>query len=216
VPPQAQPQPGAGWAAPVGFGPPVPPRKSRKGLYITLAVVVGAIGVAVAVLVSTVADVVAKEGTQKVVLPQSFQGLTADDGNSTAQKLKGTLSTDSTLDGTVATVYAAPGAGRGVVAWGGYGRIASPKAEENTFWSHFESRAGYTFGPRSHPDPGPKGGTMSCEDETNSGGTYAVCLWADNSSLMVMLQTNSDGTAPSLDKAASDLRDLRAVAEVPK
>jgi hypothetical protein len=221
VPPQ--PQQAAGWPAPAGFGPPAPPRrKTRKGLYITLAALVGAIGVAFLVLVVAVGDKVAKEGTQKVVLPQSFQGLTSDPSNELAQQLKSGLTSDPAtqqLDGTVSTVYNALGSDRAVVVYGGYGKISSPNTEESSFWSHFESTAaggGTTFGPRTHPSAGPKGGTVSCEEATKNRETDAVCIWVDNSSLVVMMQTTVKGTAPSLDKAAADLLQLRSVAEVPK
>jgi hypothetical protein len=222
-----QPGPPPAWPVPNGFAP-VPPRKSRKGLFITLGCVVGAIGVAVAVLVATVADTVSKEGTQKVVLPESFQGLTSDSSNPLAQKLNSTLTSDPSaqkLDGTVSTVYNSLTSDRVVVAYGGYGKIASPKAEESSFWSHFEASANssataggstMTFGPRSHPDPGPKGGTASCEKATTPTETDAVCLWVDNSSLVVMMQTTIKGDAPDMDKAGQDLRDFRAIAEVPK
>ncbi|MCC9310695.1 hypothetical protein LN042_27105 [Kitasatospora sp. RB6PN24] len=223
VPPPAQ--PATAWPAAGGYVPPAPPpRKSRKGLVITLAAVVGAIGIASTVLVLTVADKVSKEGTQQVVLPQSFQGLNRDDGNPLAQQLKTTLAgqpSSQDLDGMVSTVYNGLLSDRAVVVYGGYGKISSPNTEEASFWNGFESSArangkGTTFGPRTHPDPGPKGGTMSCEDGTTGKETDAVCVWVDNSSLVVMMQTTIKGTAPTLDKAASDLRELRTVAEVPK
>ncbi|TQF05394.1 hypothetical protein E6W39_28125 [Kitasatospora acidiphila] len=222
VPPQ--PQPATGWPAAGGYVPPAPPpKKSRKGLAITLAVVVVAIGVASAVLMSAVADKAAKEGTQKVVLPQSFQGLTKEDGNPLAQKLKDAFTSgqsDQNLDGEVATVYNKLLSDRAVVVYGGYGKISSPSAEETSFWSSFELAAvgkGGTTGPRTHPDPGPQGGRMSCEDLTTSTKeTDAVCIWVDNSSLVAMQQTTLKSGPPTLDKAASDLRAFRAVAEVPK
>ncbi|MFE9423362.1 hypothetical protein ACFYNO_10400 [Kitasatospora sp. NPDC006697] len=218
---QVPPQPGpAAW--PGGFPPP-PPKKSRKGLYFTLGGVVVAIGVAAAVLAGTLADNVAKEGTHKVVLPETFQGLTSDPSNKLAQQLSqsltGNAEINTKMDGTVSTVYHAPTSDRGLVAYGTYGKIASPRSEETSFWNGFEAGAktnGATFSPRTHPDPGPMGGVLSCEDAISSKETDAVCVWVDNSSLVVLMQTTVKGTAPSLDKAAADTLALRQVAEIPK
>jgi hypothetical protein len=203
----------------------VPPKKSRKGLWITLGVVVVAIGVASAVLVNTVADTVSKEGTYKVVLPQTFQGLDSDTTNKLATQLQDGMTSDpdtsKAFTGTVSTVYHKLGSDRALVAYGGYGNILSPAIEENSFWSSFESSAkasgnGATFGPRTHPDAGPLGGRMSCENAIATNETDAVCMWVDNSVLMVVMETTLKGTAPSLDKVAQNARDLRAVAEVKK
>ncbi|MGF1428177.1 hypothetical protein [Kitasatospora sp. LaBMicrA B282] len=215
VPPQGQ--PGQPWPAP--YYPVTPPKKSRRGLWITLAVVVGAIVVATVVLVFTVGQTVSKLGTHKVVLPQTFQGLTSDPTNKLAQTLQSSMDADATsakeLTATVSTVYNGITSDRAVVVYGGYGKIISPATEESAFWSSFEGAAsGATFSPRTHPSPGPQGGSLSCEDATTSSETDAVCMWVDNSSLVVMMQTTAGGKAPSLDKAAQDARDLRAVAEV--
>ncbi|PYC77062.1 hypothetical protein C7C46_20225 [Streptomyces tateyamensis] len=230
--PAAQP----GYSYPAGYGqagyggypPPAPPKKSRKGLWITLGAVVVAIGVAFAVLVASVGDNLSKEGTHKVVLPATFQGLTSDPGNQIAQQMQQSVNSDpqesKKLDGTVSTVYQTSSAtlGRMLVVYGGWGKIASPSAEESSFWAGFEGSAKSssttttTFGPRSHPDPGPMGGVMSCENAFIGPVTEAVCVWVDNSTLVITLQTNLKGAAPSIDKAASDTRDLRAIAEVKK
>ncbi|MFE0457722.1 hypothetical protein ACFW1A_00485 [Kitasatospora sp. NPDC058965] len=222
--PPAQPPYGqAGYAA---YPPPVPPKKSRKGLWITLGVVVVAIGVATAVLVGTVADTVSKEGTHKLVLPDKFQGLNSDTGNALAKQLQDSMTSDpqasKELQGTVSTIYhGGITSDRAIVVYGGYGKIVSPSTEETSFWSSFESSAkssgsGTTFGPRTHPDAGPLGGVMSCENAITTRETDAVCMWVDNSVLVVTMQTTLKGTAPSLDKAAQDARDLRAIAEVKK
>ncbi|MEY9944555.1 hypothetical protein [Kitasatospora sp. GAS1066B] len=227
IPPQApgyqQPgQPGQPW--PGAYYPVTPAKRSRRGLWVTLGVVGGAIVVAATVLVFTVADKVttatANLGTQKVVLPQTFQGLNSDPTNSVAQSLRDTMDGASTygLTSTVGTVYHSPLSDRALVAYGGYGSIVSPSTEETSFWNGFEKGArtnGATFSARQHPSPGPQGGLLSCEDVTGKE-TDAVCLWVDNSSLVVVLQSTTSGKAPSLDKAAQDARDLRSTAEVPK
>ena len=59
--PAQQPWPAYGYPGP-------PPKKSRKGLWLTLAAVLVAIGVAFTVLVFVVADQQSKLGTRKVVL----------------------------------------------------------------------------------------------------------------------------------------------------
>jgi hypothetical protein len=214
-------QPGQPW--PGAYYPVAPVKKSRRGLWITLGCVGGAIVVAGGVLVATVANTVSKLGTHTVVLPQTFQGLNSDPTNQLAQQMQSGLNGEvagGVMDSTVATVYHSDSSDRGLVVYGGAGKIASPRTEEGSFWDNFESSAksahSTTFGPRQHPSPGPQGGVLSCEDATTGTETDAVCLWVDNSSLVVVMQTTAGGTAPDLGKAAQDTRDFRAVAEVPK
>ncbi|GAA1982338.1 hypothetical protein [Kitasatospora viridis] len=161
-------------------------------------------------------------GTRKLVVPDSFQTLSSDPGNKLAQQLSKNLSQSQgakSMDGTVSTVYNSLLSDRAVVYYGDYGRIASPSLEEVGFWLGFENSArgnGATFSARTHPDPGPLGGVMSCEDAITTKETDAVCVWIDNSVLAVVMQTTASGKAPALDKAAADARELRGSAEVPK
>lgn len=172
IPPQApgyqQPgQPGQPW--PGAYYPVTPAKRSRRGLWVTLGVVGGAIVVAATVLVFTVADKVATTtanlGTQKVVLPKTFQSLSSDPTNSLAQSLQQSMTSDPAsakeLTATVSTVYNSTSSDRAVVVYGGYGKIVSPSAEESAFWSSFEGAAkdnSATFSPRQHPSPAPRAG----------------------------------------------------------
>ncbi|GAA1232546.1 hypothetical protein GCM10009665_23450 [Kitasatospora nipponensis] len=216
-----QPWPGAAYGYP---GP--PPKKSRKGLWITLGCVVGAIVIAGGVLTYYVADVASKTGTHKVVLPQTFEQMTMDTDNSVAKQLQDGME-QSFSSGAhpwkatpVSAVYLNDDSGRIAVVFGAYGDVVLPSTQLNAFWDSFESSAksqGSTFEGRASFPAGPLGGSMSCERmHASSGEVDTICAWADGSSLVAVMETNKNGGDGDLSKAASDALDMRAAAELPK
>ncbi|GAA2826905.1 hypothetical protein RMN57_14125 [Kitasatospora sp. CM 4170] len=221
VPPQAPP-PGAPAGYP-GYGAyaPVPQRKSRKTLWVLLgvfAVVLALIGGAVAYFVL---DVTSNAGTQKIVLPTTFKDLRKDDDNEISREMEKEITSEfGKGDGAwnptgVSAVYQDSDDTPQLIVVGGYGKVLLPKQEMDAMFKGFE-QGGPTVSDRHAVDAGPKGGTMECAKATQSGTDLAVCAWADNSSLVMLMRAPEDGKAPDLDKLAAEARDLRAIAEVPK
>ncbi|QKW17650.1 hypothetical protein HUT16_11265 [Kitasatospora sp. NA04385] len=223
--PQQQPQQAWGGAAvppqgyPVGVpgypGYPAPPKKSRKGLWITLSIVSVLILGAVGVIGYFAYDTVSKTGKYKLVLPSTFQGLESGDNAADAQKMADSIrsnasSSGGTPDGAVAAIYNSDD--RYVQAGGYYGKISDPQAQLD---AEFKAM-GSGIGARKSVDPGPLGGKMDCatNGEGVDGEETGFCLWADNSTVMVVLEGSLDGV--DLDKIAADARELRKTAEVVK
>ncbi|MEU6234544.1 hypothetical protein [Kitasatospora sp. NPDC047058] len=222
------PQPGFGavppQAGPGGYGayaPVPPPKKSRKTLWILLGVFVGVLALIGGAVAYFVLDVTSNAGTQKIVLPAKFQALTKDDDNEIARKMEEEITSEfGKGDGAwnptgVSAVYLDSSQDPQLIVVGGYGKVLLPKQELDAMFKGFSS-GGPTVSNRHSVDAGPKGGTMECAKATQDGTDLGICAWADNSSLILLMRAPEDGKAPDLDKLASDARDLRAVAEVPK
>ncbi|MFD0347479.1 hypothetical protein ACFQ0M_18280 [Kitasatospora aburaviensis] len=199
----------------------MPQRKSRKTLWVLLgvfAVVLALIGGAVAYFVL---DVTSNAGTQKIVLPTTFKDLRKDDDNEISREMEKEITSEfGKGDGAwnptgVSAVYQDSDDTPQLIVVGGYGKVLLPKQEMDAMFKGFE-QGGPTVSDRHAVDAGPKGGTMECAKATQSGTDLAVCAWADNSSLVMLMRAPEDGKAPDLDKLAAEARDLRAIAEVPK
>ncbi|MFE6870140.1 hypothetical protein ACFVFS_26745 [Kitasatospora sp. NPDC057692] len=217
------PQPGPPGYAPYGAFPAAPPpRRSRRTLGILIGVfvlVLALIGGAVAYFVF---DITSNAGTQKIVLPATFNGLAKDDDNQVARQMEQAITSElGKGDGAwnptgVSAVYQDTAGEPKLVVLGGYGKVLAPKTELNAMFKGLQSD-GTTVTDRHAVDPGPKGGSMDCGVASQDGSDLAVCAWADSSSLVLtMAPPAEDGGRPDLDKLAADTRALRAVAEIPK
>ncbi|MER5354248.1 hypothetical protein ABT093_28435 [Kitasatospora sp. NPDC002551] len=215
--------PGApGYPAYGAFPAAPPPRRSRRTLGILIGVfvlVLALIGGAVAYFVF---DVTSNAGTQKVVLPTTFNGLSRDENNEVARQMEDAITAqlgkgDGGWNPTgVSAVYQDATEEPKLVVLGAYGKVLAPKTELNAMFKGLQSD-GTTVSDRHPVDPGPKGGSMECGTASQEGTDLGVCAWSDSSSLvMVMSPPAEAGGRPDLDKLASDTRALRAVAEIPK
>ncbi|GAA1413189.1 hypothetical protein GCM10009639_65920 [Kitasatospora putterlickiae] len=222
VPPQpGQPLP-PGYAPYGAFPAAPPPRRSRRTLGVLIGVfvlVLALIGGAVAYFVF---DITSNAGTQKIVLPATFNGLTRDENNEVARQMEEAITSElGKGDGSwhptgVSAVYQDSAEDPKLVVLGGYGKVLAPKTELNAMFKGLQSD-GTTVSDRHPVDPGPKGGSMDCGVATQEGTDLGVCAWADSSSLvLVMSPPPEEGGRPDLDRLAADTRALRAAAELPK
>ncbi|MFE1321199.1 hypothetical protein [Kitasatospora phosalacinea] len=216
VPPQQGYPAGAPAGYPAGGFPgyPAPPRKSRKGLWVTLSIVVAVVLAGVGVIGYFAYDTISKTGKYKLVMPATFQGLESGDNADDAQKMadsirKNAATSGGKPDGVVAAIYSSDD--RYVQTGGYYAKIADPQAQLDAEFKDMGST-----GPRKSMDPGPLGGKMDCATDGEGSGEEqtAFCLWADNSTVMLVLEGSVDGV--TLEKVAADARELRQLAEVVK
>ncbi|WP_316521486.1 hypothetical protein [Kitasatospora brasiliensis] len=231
VPPANQPygQPGqAGYPAPdqaghpgyAGYAP-VPPRKSRKTLWIVLGTIAAVLLLGGGALAYFAWNVASNAGTEKVVLPAAFKDLKLSNDSAVTDAMEKSM-TDSIGKGDgnwkptgVAGMYEDSKSEPQLIVVGVYGKVLLPKQELD---SAFKGAAGdgTKVTDRHSVDAGPKGGTMECGVMTESDGDIGLCAWADSSSLAIVMRVPEDGGKPDLDKLAAETRDLRAVAEVAK
>ncbi|WP_405013330.1 hypothetical protein [Kitasatospora sp. NBC_01539] len=220
--------PAAGFGVPQqqpwGGGVVPPPQKSRRGLWILLGCVGGAILVGAGLLGYFVYGVTSTTSKYTIALPSSFQGLPRDDSNPLAQKLESGLE-DSLGKGEnawsptpVSTVYT--DRQKVVAVFGGYGTVLSPRSQIDDFYVNFEEGArsqGTTFSDRRDFDPGPLGGRLTCEIMHAPAEDDSLCTWADGSTFVAMLtgEVDPDGEV-DLDEAAAAALEMRRIAEVPK
>ncbi|MFF9640558.1 hypothetical protein [Kitasatospora aureofaciens] len=239
VPPQAPPPgypapgapaaggyPGYAEAAPgayPGYGgyAPVPPRKSRRTLWIVLGTIAAVLVIVGGALGYFVWDTTSNAGTQKIVFPATFKDLKANDDPAVTGKIQDELTSkigqgDGNWKPTgVAGVYQDSDSNPQLIAVGVYGKVLLPKQELDQMFSGFTG-AGAKVTDRHSVDPGPKGGQMDCATSEDGESKLALCAWADKSSVVMVLKGSDDGSQPDVDKLAADTRDLRAVAEVAK
>ncbi|WP_051732220.1 hypothetical protein [Kitasatospora phosalacinea] len=210
VPPQGYPAGVPGY--PPGY--PAPPRKSRKGLWITLSIVSVLILGGVGVVGYFAYDTVSKTGKYKLNdLPGTFHDMDSSENATQAQALAAGIKQDASTsggapDGAVAAIYTSDELEIRVGAY--YGKISDPKAQMD---AEFKDMPG--SGPRKSMDPGPLGGKMDCATGKDDEGLSAnFCIWADNSALMLVMERSSDEV--DLGKIAADARELRQATEVVK
>ncbi|MFI6443522.1 hypothetical protein [Kitasatospora sp. NPDC050543] len=226
VPPQGQPgypAPGAypGYPGYPGY-PTQPPKKSRRTLWILIGCFLGLLVLIGGLLAYFVYDVTSKAGTKKIALPTEFKSMARDDSSEAAKQLSdGIVKEIGSGDGSwsptgVSALYKSADESQAVIVVGAYGKVLQPQRELDGFFKGISESDGATVSGRRSVDPGPLGGKLDCATVSNGESEFGVCAWADSSSVIGVVEANEDGKAPSLDKVATDARDLRQVAEVPK
>ncbi|MER7669825.1 hypothetical protein ABTY61_15330 [Kitasatospora sp. NPDC096128] len=230
VPPQAPPPgypgaPGAAGAYPPyygGYAPVPPPRRSHRTLWIVLGTIGAVVLLGGGALAYAVWDATNSAGTQKVVLPETFQDLTRDNDSAvTAEMERSMAKSFGQGDGAwnpigVAGVYQDAQSRQQLIVAGGYGKVLLPKEQLDQAFAGAGGGKADAITQRHTVDAGPKGGTMECAVMTRSNHQAGLCVWADSSSVILVGRVPAPGTRPDLDKLATDTRELRAVAEVPK
>ncbi|MGW4378539.1 hypothetical protein [Kitasatospora sp. NPDC004531] len=220
VPPQGFP-PGA----PAGYYPPGVPvaKKSRKGLWIGLSVVAAVVLGGAGVIGYLIYDTAADTGKYKVALPQSFKDLTSDPEDEDAKQLSTMLQDGLGKDKSsftqaepVSTIYRSADERKMLLVSGMQGHVLFPDKQVDAAFSSF-SAGGEGVTERSNVDAGPLGGRMSC-GVTEIGGTKGgICVWADSSSVVVVLELDGESAnGVSKDQVVADTQELRKLSEVPK
>ncbi len=223
VPPQAGPDHPAGGYPGYGYTgyPPAGPKKSRRTLWILLGCLGGVAVLSAGLLTYFVVNVTSKAGTHKIVLPAAFKGMDRDDTSDTAQQLRDSVTKDlGTGDGAwtptgVGALYE-DAEGRRLVVVGGYGKVLQPQKELDSYFKGILSSDTAKITGRHGVDAGPLGGRMDCAVVSNGAADVGICAWADSSGIIGVMEAGTDGGAPDLEATATDARDLRALAEVPK
>jgi len=201
------------------MGYPAPPRKSRKGLWITLSIVSAVILAGAGVIGYLAYDTVANSGKNKLALPTTFQGMDssaqADQAQEVADQIRKTASeSGGAPDGTTSAIYVADDQSRILQASGYWSKIPSPQNQLDREFSAMEKDGSKLEG-RKSMDPGEGGGVMDCAVGTFGGEKLGFCLLADHSVVLSVVERSADGDTP-LDKVAADARELRKTAEVAK
>ncbi len=203
-PPPAQPYPPPGQApygAPPGAfdaGPPPAPKKSRKGLWITLSVVV-----LVLIVGGVVAVIVAlpflTEGNAHLNKPQTIAGMTLSTQPelvNAADQMKNEISRDVTNStGSLGAFYSDPSDETKIVMVAGVtGRVADPGKELDDAFTGMSS-TGLPVSGIHTVDPGSLGGEAKCGSGETSGQKLVVCAWADHGSLGMIVFFNREAAA---------------------
>ncbi|MFG3584427.1 hypothetical protein [Streptomyces sp. NPDC047990] len=203
-----------------GYPPPEKPRRRRRllgCLVVATVLVVGAGGVLAYIGMTTVAEA----GRYELAPPPSFQGLSSDPSNALAKAL-------AASNGEIAEAGATPALAAysthlgdrtpQLVLLGGYGKLLAPGTEVAAAWAGID-RSGGSVRDKTDEPSGKLGGTTQCAVTTAGPVEMPVCIWADNSTLAIVLFTGRmSPTVAHPDFAALDRRllALRAVAEVKK
>ncbi|MER5404325.1 hypothetical protein [Streptomyces sp. NPDC002769] len=202
------------------YAAPEKPRRRRRllgCLGVVAVLVVGGGGVLAYIGMTTAA----KAGRYKLAPPESFQGLSSDPSNTLAKGL--VASNDEIAKAGASPALAAYSTHLGdrtpqMVLLGGYGKLLAPEAEVAAAWAGID-RSGGSVKDKTDESSGKLGGTTQCAVATAGPAEMPVCIWADNSTLAMVLFTGQmSRTVPHPDFAALDQRllALRAVAEVKK
>ncbi|WP_354640390.1 hypothetical protein [Kitasatospora camelliae] len=220
VPPQGGPQPYPAGAGYPGYAP-QPQRKSRKGLWVVLGCVGGALLLGGGLLGYFVYDTASKTGTHKVVLPATFKGMSSDPDEPTAKQLSESMDSAFsqgnsawTPTESVSSIYRTDTGTEAVVVAGAWGNVVLPSTQVDAVFKGAATEG--TISNRKDVDPGPLGGRMSCAEGSNLGQKFGFCAWADGSTVMMVMEVKQGATTIDVDKVASDARELRQTAEVPK
>ncbi|WP_370085028.1 hypothetical protein [Streptacidiphilus sp. MAP12-16] len=222
---QVPPQPGAPFEDPnaawAGYAQPLPPKKSRKGLKIALgivAAVIVAVGGSVAYFVF---DQASQMGKYKLVPPAAFDGQQLTTNNAIGNSLSSANSKVSAAGQTpVTAVYGGSSGLPAYVSYGLYGGLAVPSVQLDLAFSQFTAGAnGPKISQKTDENPGSLGGAMRCAVMSDSTVTIPMCVWADNSTMNILMQMPKvDGTTatPDLSALAAKTIALRTVMEVKK
>ena len=202
------------------YATPEKPRRRRRligCLGVVAVLVVGVGGVLTYVGMTTIA----KSGQYKLVPPDTFQGLSSDPSNALATSLASSNGDIAKMGATpVLAAYSTHLGDRTpqIVLRGGYGKFLAPGTEVAAAWAGIDQSGGLVKDKADEPG-GQLGGTTQCAVTTAGPAELPVCIWADNSTLaMVIFTGQMSRTAIHPDFAALDQRllALRAVAEVKK
>ncbi|MFF4960602.1 hypothetical protein [Streptomyces sp. NPDC001222] len=164
---------------------------------------------------------VAKAGQYKLVPPDSFQGLSSDPSNALAKSLTASNGQIAKAGGTPALAAYSTKLGDRIpqiVLMGGYGTFFSPGTEVAAAWAGID-RSGGSVTDKRNESSGQLGGTTQCAVATAGPAEMPVCIWADNSTIAILLftgQMNQTVTNPDFPALDQRLLALRAVAEVKK
>ncbi|MFG2473939.1 hypothetical protein [Streptomyces fagopyri] len=202
------------------YAAPEKPRRRRRlfgCLGVVAVLVVGAVGVVAYIGMTTVAEA----GQYKLAPPESFQGLSSDPSNALAKGLA--KSNNEIAEEGATPALAAYSTHLGdrtpqMVVMGGYGKILAPGTEVAAAWAGID-RSGGAVKDKTDESSGPFGGTTQCAVTTAGPTQMPVCIWADHSTIAMVLFTGQmSRTVPQPDFAALDQRllALRAAAEVKK
>ncbi|MFD8600242.1 hypothetical protein ACFV1L_35110 [Kitasatospora sp. NPDC059646] len=218
VPPQGFPNPG-------GYPPGVPMRKkSRKGLWIGLGVVAAVILGGAGVVGYLIYDTASDTGKNKVVLPQSFHDMTSDPEDEDAKRLSSGLQSGLAEDKSsftqaepVSTIYRSSDEQKMLLVSGMTGHVLFPSKQVDAAFSSFSAGGAGGVSDRSDIDPGPLGGRLSCGTTDIAGQHGGICVWADSSSVVVVLELDgSSDKGVTKDQVVADTQELRKLSEVPK
>ncbi|MFJ9697961.1 hypothetical protein [Kitasatospora sp. NPDC101183] len=204
------------------YAPMPPQKKSRKGLWITLAAVGAVVVLGGGAVAYFAYDVVSSAGTQKIVLPADFKDMKRNDDSPVTAAMEKAM-TDSLGKGDgnwqptgVAGLYQDAQSQPQLIVAGAYGKILNPKQQLDEAFNGVASK-GSTISDRHSVDAGPKGGDMECGTLVEADSKIGICAWADTSSLVMVMKMDPEGNAtPDINKLAADTRDLRATSEVAK
>ncbi|MFJ5232073.1 hypothetical protein ACIQBJ_19510 [Kitasatospora sp. NPDC088391] len=217
VPPQGAPGYPAGYP-----GYPAPVKKSRKGLWITLGVVGAVLLGGAGAIGYVVWDKAENTGKNKVVLPQSFHDMTSDPEDETTKALSTEL--QKGFDGEkssfthpvpVSTIYRSAEGTKMLLVSGATGNVLLPSQEVDAAFKSFSGDGSTAVTDRSDIDPGPQGGKLSCGSIDLSGQKGGICVWADGSSVVVVLEIDAEKEVTK-DAVVADTKELRKISEVPK
>jgi hypothetical protein len=183
--------PPPGYSGPAYGAPAEPPKKSHKGLWITLAALLVLIVVGGGVLYATVVKPVSDQRGATVQTPATLAGLTkATDTQlqSTADTLNQTLKSKiDNATSSAAAFYTDPAsADKLVMVVGVTGNVKDPSKEVNDAFTGFSS-TGVPVSDKHDVDAGPLGGVARCGSADVPTGTssvpIALCVWGDYGSL---------------------------------
>ncbi|GAA1811235.1 hypothetical protein GCM10009682_35920 [Luedemannella flava] len=208
-------------AAPPGSVPPVgvdtygqyppPPRRSRKGLWITLSVVltivIAAVVAGAVFLLPAITGALAEQNAT-LRTPDALVGFTKSTDptrQATAEALKKQLAAEVTSEtSSVAAFYEDPADPQKIVmVYGLTGKISSPAKElDDAFGGG--SADGLVITDLRKVDAGPMSGEAKCGKGSSEGIDLVMCAWADHGSLGVTIFFNRD-----IDSSAALFKQIR-------
>jgi hypothetical protein len=192
-----QPPPGYG-PAPYGGAPAPAPKKSHKGLWIGLSVVVVLLIAGAVALFVFIKPFVA-EGNAKLSTPQTVAGLqlsTNDQLKAAAEQMKTQMNQDvKNATSSIGAFYSDPSDPTKIVMIAGVtGTVADPNKELNDAFSSMGT-GGLPVSNIHDVDPGSLGGSAKCGEGSTQGQPLVVCAWADHGSLAMIVFFNRDAAS---------------------
>lgn len=204
---------GPGYPAPgyPAVAPPVPPKKSRIGLIITLAcagavlLVLCGIGGYAVVQGGVGVGLGTKKSATTLSTPDSAGGLTKKPSDRVAASMKRELDGEEEFATTIGAAYT--GGSDTVYVWGGTmdSSVDSVENHLDDFFSGMSGDSVTVSGQHSVDPPGLVGGSMECAkvDFGSAGAKGGVCAWADRMALVGVMSLTSD--EPTVETLAGKL-----------